>query len=230
MNATQRDFFNSNGYLQLPGFHSKTRLAGIRQSVLDEVKRSSERHGASKALRRLPIFQQIGQLSSIVKVRDLNATLMTSELLEHIRQLAKQSPLTVQDAQLLLSPPNQGTWTLAGLNWHVDIAADRRDRLPGIQAFFLIDEVVPHGGATLAMSGSHRLKQSSPDWYSELREALKSGIKLDSRLQALGVELVEMAGQAGDVFLMDMRTLHTPSINESKHVRMMATSRCLLDI
>lgn len=230
MNATQRDLFEINGYLRLPGFHPKTRLAGIRRAVLDEVKQSSERPGASKALRRLPIFQQIGQLSSLVKVRDLHTTLMTPELVDVIRQLAEPSPFTIQDTQLLLSPPNQGPWALAGLNWHVDVAADRHDRLPGVQAFFLIDDVVPHGGATLAIAGSHRLIHSGPGSYAELREALRSRVDPEPRLQALGVELLEMSGQAGDVFLMDMRLLHTPSVNAARNVRMMATSRCLVGI
>ena len=34
-----------------------------------------------------------------------------------------------------------------------------------------------------------------------------------------------MSGRAGDVFLMDMRVLHTPSVNLSSHIRMMATTR-----
>jgi hypothetical protein len=34
-----------------------------------------------------------------------------------------------------------------------------------------------------------------------------------------------MSGRAGDVYLMDMRLLHTPSINSTNKVRMMATVR-----
>ena len=47
-------------------------------------------------------------------------------------------------------------------------------------------------------------------------------------LQGLNVEIIEMSGRAGDVFLMDMRVLHTPSVNSSKNWRMMATCRFLL--
>jgi ectoine hydroxylase-related dioxygenase (phytanoyl-CoA dioxygenase family) len=36
-----------------------------------------------------------------------------------------------------------------------------------------------------------------------------------------------MCGRAGDVFLMDMRVLHTPSVNATKQPRMMATTRCI---
>jgi len=38
-----------------------------------------------------------------------------------------------------------------------------------------------------------------------------------------------MSGNAGDVFLIDMRLLHTPSINSTKNMRVMAASRCFLN-
>jgi len=62
-----------------------------------------------------------------------------------------------------------------------------------------------------------------------LRELLKSDADLTSRLRDIGVTITEMSGKAGDVYLMDMRILHTPSINDSKNFRMMATCRFLLE-
>lgn len=131
--------------------------------------------------------------------------------------------------QFLLSPPNQGAWTLKELNWHVDVKSETLDHLPGVQAFFLIDDVPPHGGATLALSGSHKLSQASVGARSRLREALMSNDILEGTLRDFGLKVIEMSGQAGDVYLMDMRTLHTPAINDSNRIRMMATCRCLLD-
>lgn len=52
---------------------------------------------------------------------------------------------------------------------------------------------------------------------------------LEGTLRDFGLKVIEMSGQAGDVYLMDMRTLHTPAINDSNRIRMMATCRCLLD-
>jgi hypothetical protein len=57
---------------------------------------------------------------------------------------------------------------------------------------------------------------------------LKTSVQLERDLQERGIHLVEMSGRAGDVFLMDMRILHTPSINATRNVRMMATTRCFL--
>lgn len=229
MKSTEREFFYSSGYLHCAGFHPRNRLAGLRSRVLQDIKRSSERAGASKSLRKLPIFQQIGRLSSLVDARDAHETLVTPELIELVGHLVGQRSTTIQETQLLLSPPNQGTWTLSGLNWHVDVHAEDQDRVPGVQVFFLIDDVAPHGGATLALAGSHRLRQSGANSLPALREILRSQAQPEPGIQAMGVQIVEMSGHAGDIFLMDMRVLHSPSINDSKHMRMMATCRCLFN-
>jgi hypothetical protein len=228
MNSANRNFFAQNGFLKLPSFHSRTRVAAIRASVLDELKRSSHGTGASKSLRRLPVFQQVAQLSSRVKVHGAHEALLSPQLLEIIGDVAGPGPSSIQETQFLLSPPNQGPWTLEGLNWHVDIRAEALARAPGVQAFFLIDDVVPHGGGTLALAGSHRLQQTGPTSHVRLREALRSQGDVVDKLRAFGVTVLEMSGQAGDVYLMDMRTLHSPSINDSRNIRIMATCRCLL--
>lgn len=229
MISTNRDFFAQNGFLKLPAVHSRARLAGIRTSVLNELSSALNGAGASKSLRKLPTFQQIARLSSRVRVHGAQEALLTQELLEIVSDVAGRQPSSVQEIQFLLSPPNQGAWTLEGLNWHVDVQAGALDEAPGVQAFFLIDDVLPHGGATLALAGSHKLKQAGLASQSRVREALKSHVDLADMLRDYGLKVLEMSGQAGDVYLMDMRTLHTPSINDSKNVRIMATCRCLLD-
>jgi ectoine hydroxylase-related dioxygenase (phytanoyl-CoA dioxygenase family) len=229
MISASRNFFVEHGVLKLPAFHSRARLAAIRSSVLEQVKATFNGRGASKLFRSLPVFQQVTRLSSRVTVQGAQETLMTPELLEIVREVAGRPPSTIQSVQFLLSPPNQGVWTLNGMNWHVDVKSEAMDRLPGVQAFFLIDDVAPQGGATLALAGSHQLKQAGAASLARLREALKSQADLEGTLRAFGLEVLEMSGQAGDVYLMDMRTLHTPAVNASSRFRMMATCRCLMD-
>jgi ectoine hydroxylase-related dioxygenase (phytanoyl-CoA dioxygenase family) len=89
--------------------------------------------------------------------------------------------------------------------------------------------VAPRGGATLALAGSHRFMARNAHAASPLREALTTRENPAAKLRELGVGIIEMCGRAGDVFLMDMRVLHTPSINAAKHARLMATCRCLFD-
>lgn len=227
------DAFRAHGHVRLAGFHPAKRMAPMRRQVQDALSRLGINAGGGKprrggsALAGLTPFQQIARLSTLVKLPDLEEAIVTPELLAIMAGLA-QGPLSpAGDMQLLLSPPHQGEGPFERLNWHVDVAADPPDRLPGIQVFVLIDDVAPGGGATLALAGSHReaaagSKAQAPD----LRMLLKTADDgLEARLRERGLSILEMSGRAGDVFLMDMRLLHTPSVNTTKNVRMMATAR-----
>ena len=233
MKPTHADLFIDKGYVRLEGFHPQKRTAGIRQQLLDEIKRLKALPGGkslSSALqKKLPLFQQIGKLSALVKVPGVHEALVTPALIDCVTQLGGRAPTAIQDTQLLLSPPLQGASTFNGLNWHVDVSTKPQDPLPGIQAFFLIDDVAPGGGATQALAGSHHV--GTPGWpaASALRQVLKTSDDLERSLQPLGIGLIEMSGRAGDVFLMDLRLLHTPSVNSTKNVRMMATTRCFMN-
>ncbi|MDQ0013102.1 hypothetical protein J2W23_001481 [Variovorax boronicumulans] len=229
MKSFQGALFVDKGYLRLEGFHPQKQVAGVRQKLLDELKRLKAVPGGKGlpgSLQRLPLFQQIGKLSALVKAPGLHEALVTPGLIDCVTRLGGRAPSAIQDTQLLLSPPSQGASTLEGLNWHVDIAARPQDPLPGVQAFFLIDDVAPGGGATLALAGSHRAGAPGQPSAARLREALKTPGDLARNLEQLGIGIVEMSGRAGDVFLMDLRLLHTPSVNSTKNVRMMATARC----
>ena len=182
--------FIENGYLRIEAFHPKDRLATIRQQIHDEIKDLSGRRSLSSSLRRLPVFQQIGKLSALVKVARLHEALVTSTLIDCVTQLGGCAPSAIQETRLLLSPPHQGTWTLGGLSWHVDVAARPQDRLPGIQIFFLIDDVARHGGATLALAGSHRVGRRLADSPSLLRKALRTPMDLERKLEELGITVV----------------------------------------
>lgn len=217
--------FASSGFVRLGGFHPRERVEPIRRAVLEQLKHVHRGRGLPRSLRSLPAFQQIAALSRSVEVPGLHAALMTPELSAIVAGLGGRSPGNVQATQLLLSPPQQGAWTLQGLNWHVDVAADARGPVPGVQAFFLIDDVAPHGGATLALAGSHRPEVDGP----ALRRMLRMSTHLEQDLDRIGIGIIEMAGRAGDVFLMDMRLLHTPSINATRSARIMATTRCLMN-
>ena len=229
MKPARADFFADQGYVRLEGFHPRKRMMAVRPKLLDELKRVSEGKGMPASVRGLPVFQQIAKLSSLVRLPGLHESLVTRELLAEVTRLAGRAPNMVQDVELLLSPPRQGDWTLQGLSWHVDVAAKPPGRLPGIQAFFLLDDVASGGGGTLALAGSHRVDTRPDVSSSRLRRILRTAEDLERQLDDLGIGIVEMSGRAGDVFLMDMRLLHTPSINSTQQVLMMATSRCFVD-
>ena len=222
---SELDFFHNEGYLRLGGVHSKSRLKSLRESILRELSRLKVWAGGKSlgsSLNDLAPFQQISKLSSMVKIANLDETLNTAEIRSAIAALTGRTPQSSQGSQPLLSLPHQGPWSLGNLNWHVDLAAKPGGEIPGIQAFYLIDDVGSHGGATLALARSHRVAGEMADG---LRGSLRKPADLEAALNASNTAIIEMSGRAGDVFLMDMRVLHTPSINSTNRIRMMATTR-----
>lgn len=223
----QQALFRERGLLQLKGAAGRSQVSSLREYVLEELERLkvwASGKSLSASLKQLPAFQQITRLSGMIRLPETPSPLISPGLYADMEALA-EGKLAAAPGQLLLSLPNQGEWTLEGLNWHTDVAPEKQ-RVPGIQAFVLVDDVLPRGGATLAMAGSHRLAEQGEAGRT-FRERLRRNENLELEMRARDFSILEMSGQAGDVYLMDMRTLHTPSINASRKLRIMATVRYL---
>jgi ectoine hydroxylase-related dioxygenase (phytanoyl-CoA dioxygenase family) len=220
--------FQETGYLLLRGALNKKEVEPVKAYVLDELKRLklwSSGKSLSTQMKGTPAFQQISKLSGLMKQDNLHMKVINQDTRSAIASLTEASLIPAQ-SQFLISLPNQGEWTLNGLSWHTDISLSGAHQISGIQAFILIDDVKAHGGATLAIAGSHLLaSQEEPS--RRVREILRRSSDLESDLHRSNLSIVEMSGHAGDVYLMDMRLLHTPSINSTNKVRMMATVRYL---
>ncbi len=227
MTLEQRTLFRERGYLLLRGAVSASHHRPVRERIQSELRRlgvGPAGQGMPETIRKLSVFQQIAELSRLLRVPELSAVVHSKKVQEAIDALA-ETRASVSQSQLLVSPPNQGAFRLEGLNWHTDISAPHAGRTPGIQAFVLLDDVERHGGATLILAGSH-LRARDQQAERRLREALQGAD--DSELRARNLSIVELSGKAGDVYLMDMRVLHTPSINATKRFRMVATQRFFL--
>jgi hypothetical protein len=227
MTPGQSASFQTNGYLFLKGALGKDFARTTRTHILGELKKQNiwaSGKTLSTRLRDMPPFQQITQLGQRIRYPDLQERMVAPDLLAKMETLAGCKLTSANDAQLLLSLPNQGQWALDGLDWHVDVSSAGPDRSPGIQAFALLDDLIPQGGATLALAGSHKLDRSKPA-VREFQKKLKHSATRDMAVDGVDISILEMTGQAGDLYLMDMRLLHTPSINATKRPRLMATAR-----
>ena len=108
--------------------------------------------------------------------------------------------------------------------------------------FVLLDDVAPMSGGTLVVAGSHRLLNDQGHlrakdvkqglqrwpWFRRLLQGSDSPPSaLGESFDVDGVDcaIVELSGQAGDVFFTDLRLLHTVSANAGTTPRMMATQR-----
>lgn len=226
MTSDQKSFFSEKGYLLLKGAVNKRQLEPTKDNILNELKRLkiwSSGKTLSASIKKTPAFQQITKLSGLIKQNDLHSKMINQDILSAIDALAQISLFPAQN-QFLISLPNQGDWTINGLNWHTDISSSVSRPISGIQAFILIDDVQPRGGATLALAGSHLLTREK---NSNVRQVLKQQGDIERELRADNLSIIEMSGHAGDVYLMDMSLLHTPSINSTNKLRLMATVRYL---
>lgn len=230
--------FFDQGIQALRGFLPRKLTVAARDSILSELTRLKLKVNGkieSSNIKGLPVFQQTVRLGQMIGQRDEVDRLFSDELLAAMNTLAstKLRP-SLPHPQILLSFPHNTDWRLSHLNWHLDLKPPKADQIPGVQAFILIDDVQPQGGATLALAGSHKLHyvsrvrnaheilQQSSDFGANPEKYLKPQV-----IEGTPIQIVEMSGRAGDVYLMDLRVLHSPSTNARKSIRMMATNRYL---
>jgi ectoine hydroxylase-related dioxygenase (phytanoyl-CoA dioxygenase family) len=110
-----------------------------------------------------------------------------------------------------------------------------------------LDTVAPGCGGTLVVAGSHRLLNDRGRISSEkakgllkrepsFRDLLKPGeggrqhfLEEPGHVGDVELQVVELCGEPGDVFLMDMRVLHTLAPNALRAPRLRVTQRFALD-
>lgn len=170
-------------------------------------------------------------------------SLLTSDLLEVISQLMGEDAIPWMKFQSLISVPDTSKWEVPATTWHLDLPQIPNTGLQGIQMFGFLTEVRPGGGGTLAVAGSHRqLDELSHFKPKALRSVLKKQAffrnlwskeypnrtsLMEETLSDKGgsVQVVEMHGKPTDVYLMDLRILHTVAPNSRDTPRIMLTQR-----
>ncbi len=170
--------------------------------------------------------------------------LIHEDLIQMAEELVEDSVTPMAPGQqILFSLPSKEPWSIPRDIWHIDLPRQGMHASPGLQVFTFLDDVEPEGGGTLVVTGSHRLINNLADLPSKkFKQLLKqeryfrsllnpdlpsltwSG-ETTGRVGEVDVEVVELTGKAGDVYLMDLRMLHTPAPNSSHRARMMLTCR-----
>jgi hypothetical protein len=132
--------------------------------------------------------------------------------------------------------------------WHLDIGGlQSLSPLPVLRAFTFLEPLLPNGGGTLYVSGSHQLaleierEHEGPVRSADVRERLKTEhpwfarllaadsvhvrefLNAESRVGAHTVRLEEMTGAPGDLIIMHPATLHATAHNALDRPRMMLT-------
>lgn len=207
IDQSHQDEFRRKGIVSLRSFLPAHKTQAIKTHIFEELTRLKLRVAGkwqTKKFDGVSPFQVSNKIGQSLKNYPEYDQLIPKDMTGILCAIASEKlALEQTQPQLLITPPQKEPWTLPTHGWHVDVST--RDRIPGIQIFVLLDKLEAHGGATLAIAGSH----------------------LDRNIKPEASELVEMWGNAGDVFVMDMRVLHAPSINSKKNARLMLTCRYL---
>ena len=250
---SEHDLFALHGLIKRSGFLPSAQLARAREVIFQQFEREGIWKDGQWHLTRQEFIPGLAAGMALVKplnrhpaIIDLagGATLAAASALAGARQVYPLNP----HPALLCTFPNASTWWLPHQSWHLDLPRLAKSGLPGVQIFAILDDVEPEGGGTLAVTGSHRLlnddgRISSSDLRKRLKREpyfaeLMSDKPIDrlrlmrepGRIGDVEVSVVEMTGEAGDVYFMDLRMLHNIAPNARHRSRaLMLTQRYVLE-
>jgi hypothetical protein len=247
---TQHEEFERTGLLRLPG----AIRAADTVLMCDRIwEHAAQAHGMERTdpatwlvEQRLSGLQKLVQRHEFARIGSLTVRSALNDVLGDWAEPRRWAGLLVSFPQRDGEP-----WDVPTGAWHNDFVWFRDEKDPrAVQIFVLLNEIRPRGGATLVLTGSHRLLPRYVDpgddgphprslrkklgsvhpWLRDLWEGT-SGVDrvqryLDEGAEVEGVPLrvVELSGQAGDVFLMHCDTFHCAAPNCGDQPRMMATN------
>jgi hypothetical protein len=156
-------------------------------------------------------------------------------------------------ASLLVTfPESTKRWDVPHKSWHLDFPAPARSQeLFAVRIFVCLAELRSTGGCTLFLAGSHRLVQDLADKKedeklrsAEARESLirnypwvkglcsfdanvdrvQQFVKDGTAIGDVNIRVVEMTGEAGDVYMVHPLMLHAGSVNCTQVPRLVLSS------
>ena len=253
LSRAQRAEFEERGLLRLPGLVDARVVAALRERVLahlcerglvpDPVPSGFVVHPSRTA--------SVARAHGFEDVWGGDVRELLDDLIGRGRW---QLPGWAGQVLALTFPRHDSVWSLPEKSWHLDYMAPAALRsLPGLQLFLCLDRVEPRAGGTLVACGTHRLiealrRRQSPSWpgrSADVRGRLCAGVPWLRELTSLradedrearfmreptlheGVPLqvVELAGEPGEVFAMHPWLLHAPAPNCGARPRMVLTER-----
>jgi hypothetical protein len=249
LSPEQRDAFAARGVISLPGLIPAETIRRARDAVLVPLAALGLWRDGGWRLDALPrpVWPASGLKTSRVvgnKRPELEALIDAPELLAAVDQLLdghRFDRRIFKRPQFLFTLPNIDVWRLPD-GWHADGPRFASGVSPGVQLFGCIDAVVPGGGGTVVVAGSHRLANDEGRFLraKDLTQILRrepffrelmagrggeDGVLPRARIGDVPVEVMELTGQPGDVWLIDLRILHTGAPNAADRPRMMFTHR-----
>jgi hypothetical protein len=245
LSPEQRQIFERDGMLSLPGFVSRETIAPMLDALWEDMRRrfsiyrdrpetwAAQRPAQFQALVRSGAFDALGPRFTAIADYFLGPD--TWERPPHF------------GGPLVTFPT--GAWDVPHNVWHLDIpAAATLGEMAVIRTFVFLDTVRPRGGGTCYVEGSHRvvmdrarqappgerlrsaemktLLQKEEPWFTAL--FTRGGPDRERRFMVEGgeargirVRVRELTGAPGDAFIMHPAMLHTIAPNERDVPRLM---------
>ena len=238
------EHFKTHGWMRVAQAFGEREAAAMRTAVWRALERTGIREGDRstwtkerpehlQALKEDPVFH------AVLSARTLAAM---DAVLEGQKW---EKPKT--SGAFFLAFPSESTWGVPASGWHIDANYSSALSPPaGVRAHALFGDVVPRGGGTLFLSGSHRLvhqwfKENPPPpgaRGSELRKLLRRHPYIrdlhtegdtDARVarfmeraedvDGIPLQAIENTGAAGDVILLHPLVLHVATANSGAEPR-----------
>jgi ectoine hydroxylase-related dioxygenase (phytanoyl-CoA dioxygenase family) len=251
ISRSQRETFERFGVLRLESFLPAAKVALAREALFLHLEQEGVWRDGRWQLDHLGPSTALNAgahlLDGLKRCREL-ARLVAEEVAQAVGELlgGRRALAMMDRPQILFTLPNATEWSVPASVWHTDLPRLPDGGIPGVQVFTFLDTVVPGGGGTLVVAGSHRLlneelRISSKELKKRLRrepyfrDLMSKGVGArerflhePGRVGEVELQVVEIHGEPGDVFLMDLRVLHTVAPNAAPTPRIMLTQRFLL--
>jgi ectoine hydroxylase-related dioxygenase (phytanoyl-CoA dioxygenase family) len=242
LSPEQRRRFDERGLVRLDGFVPRATAETMAERLWADLARREglqRRAPASWRVERPFQFQALQASGAF----DAMATPAVRALLDDLLGRDRWAP-PAHWGQPLVCFPTAGDWDVPHRQWHLDGPCDPAARRSLVGRLFLIlAPLSPHGGGTVVATGSHRIVEAIADRAgvqlssSEMRKRLRAehgwfdalmspGDGRVARFMDAGVEVAgvplqveEMTGRPGDLYLMHPRALHAPAPNKASGPR-----------
>ncbi|MFF0338763.1 phytanoyl-CoA dioxygenase family protein [Kribbella sp. NPDC004875] len=235
LTADELDVFERDGIVKLPSAFSTDDAAAMRDALWREL---SARHGMEPDDRSTWTTLRPTGLKTTKSDRRAHAILsptVRSALDDLLGEWVEPS----HQGQVLVTMPEGVPWAVPHRLWHTDVGFET---VPdSVKIWALLGDLEPGGGGTPQVAGSHKVISRfltttgerefkavrdqvlrSDPWFRNLTAEERSVDPMaPADLDGLPVRVVELTGQAGDVYVTHPWILHSIAPNAAETPRMM---------
>lgn len=246
LNDQQRADLATTGVTRLPGAVDRA----TADAMADAVWASLARRGVDREDRSTWPVGMPSKLQDLRKHGTFDA-FDTPRVRSAVDELVGHTAWAPESWGALVTFPQPGPWVLPHKTWHLDLPG-RAPTAAGLgvaRLFGLATDVVPQGGGTLVVEGSHevvrrmvaaapgldiggsaevrkRLTAAHP-WFRALQreggDRIRQFMVDGDEVDGVRVRVAELTGAAGDVVVMLPWTVHNIAMNVAEVPRCMAT-------